>query len=130
MGIWQMLLGSWARWWNCQIKVNPTQVYDQLGRPVQGDKTSYSFRFQIIPLLSSFLLDKKPWLYSVSGDRPELPEQDDLVQPGGSVWAEPDLVCRSEHIAVQHRPHQRLHRLPAIKTGRHIHLVNKQRTDK
>ena len=77
--------------------------------------------------MSSFLLDKKPWLYSVSGDRPELPEQDDLVQPGGGVWAQPDLVGRSEHIAVQHRPHQCLHRLPAFKTGRHIHLVNEQR---
>ena len=26
--------GSWARWWNTQIKVNLTKVYDQTGRPV------------------------------------------------------------------------------------------------
>ena len=25
----------WARWWNIQIKVNPTKVYDQMGRPVE-----------------------------------------------------------------------------------------------
>ena len=24
MGIWQKRLGSWAKWWNAQIKVNPT----------------------------------------------------------------------------------------------------------
>ena len=28
MGIWQKRLGSWARWWNTEIKVNPTQVYE------------------------------------------------------------------------------------------------------
>ena len=33
-GIWQKWLCRWARWWNIQIKVNPTQVYDQLGHPV------------------------------------------------------------------------------------------------
>ena len=32
--IWQKWLCRWARWWNIQIKVNPTQVYDQLGHPV------------------------------------------------------------------------------------------------
>ena len=25
-GIWQMWQCSWARWWNTQIKVNPTQL--------------------------------------------------------------------------------------------------------
>ena len=27
MGIWQKRLGSWARWWNTEMKGNPTQVY-------------------------------------------------------------------------------------------------------
>ena len=27
-------LDNWARWWNIQIKVNPTQVHEQLGHPV------------------------------------------------------------------------------------------------
>ena len=27
-------LGSWARWWNTQIKANPTQVHEQMGHPV------------------------------------------------------------------------------------------------
>ena len=34
MGIWQKRLGSWARWWNTEIKVNPTQVSAHLGHPV------------------------------------------------------------------------------------------------
>ena len=34
MGIWQKQLGSLARWWNTQIKVNPTQVSAHLGHPV------------------------------------------------------------------------------------------------
>ena len=25
---------SWARWWNTQIKVNTTQVHEQMGHPV------------------------------------------------------------------------------------------------
>ena len=29
MGIWQKRLGIWARWWNTQIKVNPTLVHQQ-----------------------------------------------------------------------------------------------------
>ena len=33
-GIWQKRLGSWARWWNTEIKVNPTQVYEHMGRLV------------------------------------------------------------------------------------------------
>ena len=35
MGIWQMWLSSLARRWNSQIKVDPTRVYDKLGRPVE-----------------------------------------------------------------------------------------------
>ena len=35
MGVWQKRLGSWARWWNSQIQVNPTQVRDQMGHPVE-----------------------------------------------------------------------------------------------
>ena len=34
MGILQGRLGRWARWWNTEIKVNPTQVYEHMGRPV------------------------------------------------------------------------------------------------
>ena len=34
MGIWQKWLGSWARWWNTQIKVNPTKVHEQMGHTV------------------------------------------------------------------------------------------------
>ena len=34
MGIWQKRLGSWARWGNTEIQVNPTQVYEDMGRPV------------------------------------------------------------------------------------------------
>ena len=33
MGIWQKWLGSWARWWNTEIKVNPTQVSAHQGTP-------------------------------------------------------------------------------------------------
>ena len=25
---------SWAKWWNTQIKVNPTHVHEQMGHPV------------------------------------------------------------------------------------------------
>ena len=34
MGIWQKRQGSWARWWNTQSKVNPTQIHEQMGHPV------------------------------------------------------------------------------------------------
>ena len=30
LGIWQNRLGSWARLWNTQIKVNPTKVLGQM----------------------------------------------------------------------------------------------------
>ena len=36
MGIWQKWLGSWARWRNTQIKVNQTQVHEQMGHPVHN----------------------------------------------------------------------------------------------
>ena len=35
MGIWPKRLCSWARWWNTKFKVNPTQVHEQMGHPVQ-----------------------------------------------------------------------------------------------
>ena len=34
MGIWQKQLGSWATWWNTEIKTNPTQGHKLMGRPV------------------------------------------------------------------------------------------------
>ena len=34
MGIRQKRLGRWARWCNTEIKVNPTQVLEQMGHPV------------------------------------------------------------------------------------------------
>ena len=34
MRIWQKRLGSWASWWNTQIKVNATQMHDQMRHPV------------------------------------------------------------------------------------------------
>ena len=33
IGIWPKRLCSWARWWNAKIKVNPTQVHEQMGHP-------------------------------------------------------------------------------------------------
>ena len=36
MGIWQKRLGSWARWWNTEIKVNLTQVSAHLVHPVES----------------------------------------------------------------------------------------------
>ena len=36
MGIWQKQLGSWATWWNTEIKVIPTQVHEDMGRPVEA----------------------------------------------------------------------------------------------
>ena len=33
LGIWQKRLDSWVRWWNTQIKVNPTQAHEQMGQP-------------------------------------------------------------------------------------------------
>ena len=32
--IWQKRLGSWTRWWNTRIQVNPTKVPDQMRHPV------------------------------------------------------------------------------------------------
>ena len=47
MGIWQKRLGSWARWWNTEIKVNPTQVSAHLGHPVDSWQ---HFISDVIPL--------------------------------------------------------------------------------
>ena len=41
MGIWQKWLDRWARWWNTQIKVNPTQVHGQMGNPVHDVETQF-----------------------------------------------------------------------------------------
>ena len=38
MGIWQKRLGSWARWWITEMKVNPTQVYEHMGLREQKNK--------------------------------------------------------------------------------------------
>ena len=32
-GIWQKWLGGWTTWWNIKIKVNPTQVHDEMRHP-------------------------------------------------------------------------------------------------
>ena len=45
-----MWLGSWTRWWISKIKVNPTRVYDQLGRPVYPLSS-------IAKLVNDFFLD-------------------------------------------------------------------------
>ena len=44
VGIWQTRLGSWTRWWNTLIKVNPTKVHEGRPRPVyyQHQKGSQS----------------------------------------------------------------------------------------
>ena len=47
MGIWQKRISNWARWWNTQIKVNPTQVLEQMNHPVPP--LSYS-RLQVSPI--------------------------------------------------------------------------------
>ena len=39
MGIWQNGLCCWARWWNIQIKVNPTQVTDHPTHRVEDCST-------------------------------------------------------------------------------------------
>ena len=33
MGTWLNRLGSWAKWWNISIKVNPTHVTDHQPHP-------------------------------------------------------------------------------------------------
>ena len=44
--------------------------------------------------------DLKSLVILASGHRSELLEQDDLVQPGSGVRAQPDLVGRPEHLTV------------------------------
>ena len=44
MGILQDQPGSWARWWNIQIKVNPTQVHDHQPHPVDHSDLRISRR--------------------------------------------------------------------------------------
>ena len=41
MEIWQMQLCSWARWWNTEIKFNPTQVYQNMGRQSHPVEASF-----------------------------------------------------------------------------------------
>ena len=53
MGIWQKRLGSWASWWKTEIKVNPTQVYEDMGRPIIHLQKANSF----IITFSLFSLD-------------------------------------------------------------------------
>ena len=55
MGILQKRLGSWARWWKTEIKVNPTQVSAHLGHPVDmsslalGEWTNETFEPYLRP---------------------------------------------------------------------------------
>ena len=46
-------LGSWARWRNTQIKVNPTQVHEQMGYPVYLAKLLQRHELQCPTLDSS-----------------------------------------------------------------------------
>ena len=48
MGIWQKCLGSWARWWNTEIKVNPTQVSAHLAHPVVMSEPVMSFLHKML----------------------------------------------------------------------------------
>ena len=54
---------------------------------------------------------------------PELPQQDDLVEPGRRVRPQPGLVQRPGALARQHRAHQRVHRVPAVKSGGGLQLL-------
>ena len=57
MGIRQKWRGSWARWWNTQIKVSPTQVHEQMGHPVQDREIQK--RYQVAQQNSSVCIDRK-----------------------------------------------------------------------
>ena len=51
MGIWQKWLCSWARWWNAQIKVNPTRVSKQMNHTTYNrviKRILQSFHIKII----------------------------------------------------------------------------------
>ena len=66
MGIWQKGLGSCARWWNIEIKVNATQVSAHLGHPVQ--KLSFSYVYQIFQGILALLTPdwshiSAPWVW-------------------------------------------------------------------
>ena len=39
---------SWARWWKVEIKVNPTQVYEDMGRPVASVPFFHAENFQLV----------------------------------------------------------------------------------
>ena len=50
---WLKWLGIWAWWWNSQIKVNPTMVYDHLGHPVlYCDYDCLNFKLNLLKLVS------------------------------------------------------------------------------
>ena len=51
MGIWQKRLGSLPRWWNTDIKVNPTQVSAHLGHPAVHSPSERFFPSQVPRLM-------------------------------------------------------------------------------
>ena len=51
MVIWQNRLGSWARWWNTEIKVKPTQVYKDLGGPSPLSKQHSHLKISEVKIL-------------------------------------------------------------------------------
>ena len=100
MGIWQKWLGSWTRWWNTKIKVNPTQLHEQLVHPVLSRSEI------VIAIFSSTVLP-----YSiVQGDGPGL---------GGAVVRQlvrRTIAARARYRhnvsppPLDHLPHERLDR--------------------
>ena len=71
MGSWPEWLSSWIRWWNTQIKANPTRLHEQMGHPV-GRVRPKPISAEIFCRISNriFCLNQivAHWLYSVGNN--------------------------------------------------------------
>ena len=76
MGIWQKRLCSWARWWNTEIKVNPTKVSAHFGHPVEIPVT------EVLDMVKEFSMKGRP-----SSAREILMDVSIMVSPNGNKMA-------------------------------------------
>ena len=110
MGIWQKWLGSKATWWNNQIKVNPTQVSEQMNRPVFQFKSVMPYCLLRSPECG-VCVGRVAEEAQIFSHEAEVPLEDGLAVTEGveGVLAVVRPVAARPHAAERQRLHAQLH---------------------
>ena len=100
MAIWQKRLGNWASWWNMQIKVNPTQVYEQLRHPVVvvfPKSMSLFMRFFVTPRIFNVALRDDEFETEKAERGAEKDERINDATEGGRTIPSPLVLVKSSY---------------------------------